>query len=82
MLNEQSFILAFDVSFVYCIVPLLGKPQFTETDEFSEKFQGWAMFTFLNNAIFLTIQCFPILNDAIFRRCSEKNIGLDVFDDV
>ena len=53
MLNEQSFILAFDVSFVYCIVPLLGKPQFTETDEFSEKFQGWAMFTFLNNAMCL-----------------------------
>ena len=40
------------------------------------------MFTFLNDAMFLTMRCFPILNDAIFRRCSEKNIDLDVFDDV
>ena len=33
-------------------------------------------------SLFLTMQCFQILNDAIFRRCSEKNIDLDVFDDV
>ena len=32
--------------------------------------------------MFLTMRCFPILNDAIFRRCSEKNIDLDVFGDV
>ena len=30
------------------------------------------MFTFLNDAMFLTMRCFLILNDAIFRRCSEK----------
>ena len=28
------------------------------------------------------MRCFPILNGVIFRRCSEKNIDLDVFDDV
>ena len=27
---------------------------------------GWAMFTFLNGAMFFTIWCFPILKDAIF----------------
>ena len=40
------------------------------------------MFTFLNNAMFFTMRCFPILNDAIFSRFLEKNIDLDVFDDV
>ena len=40
------------------------------------------MFTFLNDAMFLTMRCFPILNDVIFRGCSEKNIDLDVFYDV
>ena len=40
------------------------------------------MFTFLNDAMFFTMRCFPILNDAIFRRFLEKNIDLDVFDDV
>ena len=44
--------------------------------------QGWAMFTFLNNAMFFTMRCFPILNNVIFRRCLKKNIDLDVFDDV
>ena len=44
--------------------------------------QGWAMFTFLNDAMFFTMRCFPILNDVIFRRCLKKNIDLDVFDDV
>ena len=37
---------------------------------------------FLNDAMFFTMQCFPILNDAIFRRFFKKNIDLDVFDDV
>ena len=26
------------------------------------------------------MQCFQILNDAVFRRCFEKNIDLNVFD--
>ena len=43
---------------------------------------GVAMFTFLNEAMFFTMQCFPILNDVIFRRCLKKNIDLNVFDDV
>ena len=30
-----------------------------------------------SHSLFLTMRCFPILNDAIFRRCSEKNIDLD-----
>ena len=29
---------------------------------------GWAMFTFLNDAIFSTTRCFPILNDAIKKK--------------
>ena len=33
-------------------------------------------------SLFLTMQCFQILNDAIFRRCFEKNIDLNVFDNV
>ena len=36
---------------------------------------GVAMFTFLNEAMFFTMQCFPILNDVIFRRCL-KNVLL------
>ena len=28
------------------------------------------------------MRCFPILNDAIFGRCFQKNIDVDVFDDV
>ena len=36
------------------------------------------MFTFLNDAMFFTMRCFPILNDVIFRRCLKKNIDLDV----
>ena len=31
------------------------------------------MFTFLSDAMFLTMQCLPILNDAMFRRCFDKN---------
>ena len=37
---------------------------------------------FFNNAMFFTMRCFPILNDAIFRRFFKKNIDFDVFDDV
>ena len=33
-------------------------------------------------SLFLTMRCFPILNNAIFRRCSEKNINHNIFDDV
>ena len=33
-------------------------------------------------SFFLTMQCFPILNDAIFRQCFWQNIDLDVFGDV
>ena len=37
------------------------------------------MFTFLSDAMFLTMQCLPILNDAMFRRCFDKNIALRCF---
>ena len=30
------------------------------------------MFTFLSDAMFFTMQCFPILNDVIFRQCLKK----------
>ena len=40
---------------------------------------GWAMFTFLNDAMFSTMRCFPILDDAIFRRCSEKKTLTSMF---
>ena len=30
------------------------------------------MFTFLNDAMFFTMRCFPILNDVIYRRCLKK----------
>ena len=42
------------------------------------------MFAFLSAVIFLTMQCLPILNIAMFdaRSMFVKNIDLDVFDDV
>ena len=33
-------------------------------------------------SVFLTMQCFSILNDAIFSRCFWKNIDLNVLDNV
>ena len=41
--------------------------------------QGWAMSAFLNDAMFLMMRCLPILNDAIFKQCFDKNIGLRCF---
>ena len=33
----------------------------------------------LFDAMFLTMRCLPIFNDALFRRCFDKNIALQCF---
>ena len=40
------------------------------------------MLTILLDAMFLTMQCLPILNDAMFRQCFDKTLPYDVFEDV
>ena len=37
---------------------------------------------FLNDAIFLTMQCLPIPNNAMFRQRFTKTLPYNVFDDV
>ena len=40
---------------------------------------GWAMFTFLNDAMFFTMRCFPILNDAKLKHRAHDAYLISMF---